>query len=167
MSITLFYKKKELWKFEDKNKEFIRGILCMGKIIELSLIESQAELISTDTSVKYIYHTNDSDKTEHIDFELNSKYNYFQWFVNEDGYYLYGFKNALFFQGIITFANYCCYNFRNNLYGLIFDRYGKLYTLKYYNLLPYRIEVSNEAENSDAYVNEFKESKFNVDAEFS
>lgn len=56
-------------------------------------------------------------------------------------YDLYAFTDDAFFQGVISICNYFGVDFRDYIYGTIFDDNGKQYALEGYTMTDYQIAI--------------------------
>ena len=148
--LILMKKNEEIWRMRLKKETFI-GYIIIGNII-LKEINSE---YCFKKNYKYNQLLLENISEENINYKYNlENYKYGIWIKTNfiSIYNLYGFNSEYFLQGFIS----CCINFnvdfRNYIYGYVFDKYKNNYILDSFNQLSNNNFVIYSPDIDDMYI---------------
>lgn len=147
---------QELWSMELDDLELVAG-LCAGTHSLLQYLRDPNYYMWSDADVSQfrLFDNIDQDDiqlysltelfcnqcTDEGAYNYEGAYKYAVWMPSgtEGRYSLYRFKTTKFFQGIFSICDRFNIDYRDCIYGIPFDQFGKKYTFDGYNLLIYQV----------------------------
>lgn len=129
------------WTIKHDEKELIAGIASI-------LLALRDEIICSADLSEFLVSMN--KKQEEI--KMIGVEDYGVWIKSYDKYFynMYRFKSYYFFQGILTVCNAYGIDFRDYIYGYMFDKNGEQFVLNGYNMIPSTISTDiDETEIND------------------
>lgn len=149
----------EVWRIQLTDLELIAGMLAAGAgITEILNFEKRPRLYyvtsTADVSTfRLVQEVEEADMSTSMDGRLHSG-DYGIWVTSAKRfrYNLYRFTTPSFFQGIITVCNHFKVDFRNFIYGQIFDATGNQYALEDYQMTDYQLAMDvPDADDEDGF----------------